>query len=767
MNIPDYIDLAIKSAKLYHEYLSRTPGKGEFIIPVLAKKRITRGNTVLYRLKLRRAPFSLDAVCLVVNHVKYAPDYIKYIGWEEDTMTLTIAPPEDVQNLLDIMPCASISLSSDMRFLVKCVFDWYKNPSYSGRISFPDSPSMISAPDIAQYLDPPSEEQEKAVKGIFQYPITYIWGAPGTGKTKFVLAYALMNYLKAGKRVLICAPTNNAVDQTLLGVLSVLEEHHLKTDRILRLGTPGKEIMTCYPYVCEHRAVSRKLEECQRKILQITNVLETRLHNEKISALALKFCPYALHYQKQHLGWVEAQQTLPLLSEKRNRLLKEERKLYREEETAQKKLYAQNKKMTSALYQFLFQLSEKKERKERNSLEQLNREYSSIFNQRKRLVEEIESLFSQSQTLITNNRRSSQELFEEFRNLCKLNSIPELSDSITICDMGNLYEICCRYFEQHRREESFDQLYADYSISDLKQRLEFLEQEKNLYNSAGVQFRDAQIVAVTADALFNRYDYFSQCPEPFDHFFMDEAAYCPLIKTMIAFSFGCPVTFLGDHRQLPPVCEWDSGKLSDDETPLAELWNAPGVLNDFIFGHIRLYILNHTYRFGQKIAEILANEVYTSEFYGDKHANTTITVLHAPDSTKDFVSPSETIAISDFISKTSVQDYVILAPYKKQKELLEREIPQAAAEHRVMTIHASQGREWNTVFLSVTDTKQMFFMHSKLKKSNGLQIINTAVSRAKRNLVIVCDYNLWICREDQLIGKIIKNADEIINSPED
>ena len=50
-------------------------------------------------------------------------------------------------------------------------------------------------------------------------------------------------------------------------------------------------------------------------------------------------------------------------------------------------------------------------------------------------------------------------------------------------------------------------------------------------------------------------------------------------------------------------------------------------------------------------------------------------------------------------------------------------------------------------------------MDSLNPESNGKKVINTAVSRARKNLFIVCDYNYWIRQESQLIGKLLKVAE--------
>jgi hypothetical protein len=53
----------------------------------------------------------------------------------------------------------------------------------------------------------------------------------------------------------------------------------------------------------------------------------------------------------------------------------------------------------------------------------------------------------------------------------------------------------------------------------------------------------------------------------------------------------------------------------------------------------------------------------------------------------------------------------------------------------------------------------MFLTDSNNRQTHGLEVINTAVSRAKRRLVIVCDESFWRCQEGQLLQELIAIAD--------
>ena len=84
--------------------------------------------------------------------------------------------------------------------------------------------------------------------------------------------------------------------------------------------------------------------------------------------------------------------------------------------------------------------------------------------------------------------------------------------------------------------------------------------------------------------------------------------------------------------------------------------------------------------------------------------------------------------------------------------------------NQIMSIHKSQGQEWDTVIISVVDHASrgaygMWFTDTTNKMSKGLKVINTAVSRAKKRLMLVGHHGFWIAQGDQLLGELFRNAD--------
>lgn len=109
---------------------------------------------------------------------------------------------------------------------------------------------------------------------------------------------------------------------------------------------------------------------------------------------------------------------------------------------------------------------------------------------------------------------------------------------------------------------------------------------------------------------------------------ISEAAYCSLIKGYTLLSLGRPVTLLGDHAQLPPVCEMSERILNRAFCP-EFLWAQSTVHLDSVFQNsaleiyeeyrcssspcfvnLQLNVLSVTHRFGPQLSSILSDFIY-------------------------------------------------------------------------------------------------------------------------------------------------------------
>ena len=305
-------------------------------------------------------------------------------------------------------------------------------------------------------------------------------------------------------------------------------------------------------------------------------------------------------------------------------------------------------------------------------------------------------------------------------------------------------------------------------ISDLKAQLETIKAQ-----TVEERIKSVSVTGMTLDCFIGR---FHETLLPFDHIFVDEAGYAPLVKALTLFRGEIPLTFIGDHMQLGPVCEMDDGNLPVAANGAAIVWrksslfldeaflaeNQASLVNQLFELHEPRLIsfaranLNKTFRFGQNLADVLSTHVYRGLklFSAVAQQNLEIVCLNALSAGGAGLprqSRAEVEAISSYLRErmdlnaVSEEAFAILAPYRAQVALLNDSLVEARRQGRIMTVHKSQGREWDTVIISLVDGRfnRPWFTDTTNKTSDGLHVMNTAVSRARKRLVITCDAGFW------------------------
>jgi hypothetical protein len=301
------------------------------------------------------------------------------------------------------------------------------------------------------------------------------------------------------------------------------------------------------------------------------------------------------------------------------------------------------------------------------------------------------------------------------------------------------------------------------------------------------RLESALVVGMTLDAYIGR---LRDVPLHFEHVFLDEAAYAPVIKALTLFRQGVPVTFLGDHKQLPPVCEMNDEDFSLPQYCRVSIWKKSAMFCDALFSRseedflssclntddppfsfIRQVTLTETHRFGETLTRILSRAVYDGLPLQSvaPHGDLKITVVDAPlrqPPAEKRKNSAESAAIGRYLDTTlravDARDesaYAILTPYLNQVATINSSLPVARREQRVLTVHKSQGREWEVVVLSVVDGPWNTPWFTNSQRPESLRVLNTAVSRARQSLVIVCNLDFWEQQHpDQLITQLIQDA---------
>ncbi len=636
-------------------------------------------------------------------------NYVIFDNYDETSKTVVAYPSSSLMRIINEHEDKDIKVVVDMKWLIALTKKCFERYGY--RIGYPHSkPSFTAGQDYDFPVEGiPSEEQKHAVDVVLNSPLSYVWGAPGTGKTQYVLATAIMAYIKQGKRVAIIAPTNNSVEQVLRGVLKVIEsddpdrEYIDPSKDILRLGSATKEFSKEYGELCENSTIEAKIRKLERSNEVIAEVLFER----NVDRLDANF------------DQIEA--------------------LYEEEYD------------------------------------------SAPFDKKKEIEAQIMEYWEEIAEVLSGKPEFSSltEGVDEFNLRSKVSRIRSL-----LKERGRLF-LDIEY-------------YKDYSDQDLAMMAMGNQSEMGCFGvSSESRSKKVKIMAMTPYILMGRPSLFEEGGiVDVDHIFIDEAGYANLIQTMPVFMCGPPITMLGDHMQLPPVCEIDRDKIVtwatgdfDGYMKNAFMWDQSArFIESFLFDeidHIRQQYLDEaepvyqrtkqadltkSHRFADSLAKILDRSVYKNGIRGLEGGRLEVICYNVVGNNSDTrVNKKEAEAITRFVKKNKgkLGSFVILTPYRNQRAELIR--MNRGLEDSILTIHGSQGREWSTVIISVSDNHTSnrevpLRFTSSLSPNVGLKVMNTAVSRAKERLIIFCDYEFWAARAEKgdLLGMIVADENTVV-----
>ena len=286
---------------------------------------------------------------------------------------------------------------------------------------------------------------------------------------------------------------------------------------------------------------------------------------------------------------------------------------------------------------------------------------------------------------------------------------------------------------------------------------------------------DADLIAATAISSSH---YFLD-DTTFDVMIMDEASQVASFMSLLPLLKCKKFILVGDNKQLQPIEEEDISK----------------EMNLSIFNRLfEMYpdastLLTTQYRMHESIAKI-TNEIFyegklrTSEniakrtlsLKADRHQilNSKTPVVFVDTSKVEYYEDNigsgcsntkEAKYIADIISlfvKEGIKTEAIgvVTPYVKQKLLINdflKEINIVGVE--VDTVHKFQGREKEIIIMSFARSKKYSFSQYKLKFIENETLVNVAITRAKKKLILVGN-SKTLCQSELLDKIIIKIGKE-------
>lgn len=263
------------------------------------------------------------------------------------------------------------------------------------------------------------------------------------------------------------------------------------------------------------------------------------------------------------------------------------------------------------------------------------------------------------------------------------------------------------------------------------------------------------------------------CPCSSIIFFLDECAYAPLIKTCALCVDNTPLALFGDHKQLFPVCEMPLSEIAKEENKNASTWNLSALfLESFCKGEQleRLILLNEqghtmpplqdmalstlskTHRYGNNLARLLDKHIYHIGLRGtDSHIELFVCDSGSKSEVDKHISMNEVRSCARLCAQLGEREYAVITPFVKQRKALSQMIPR----DRIFTIHGSQGQEFDDVIFSPVS---LHYYLTDSRQTHALYALNVAISRTKKRLFIVCDYDFWSKQKNQLLYALLQEC---------
>ena len=245
MNIVNLKKLCLEQAQFYYEYVKRfSENNGKSLDKIMFIKYQEDSFPKLYEIKLEKPIYDFEKTYYKNNETNeyyFNKKDILIKEYDEKNRLLYLQVlNSDIE--FEKIKSDDFFVVTDLLFLIKNIIEWYDKNSH--KLTFNDNLALNLKPKFEILKDTKlNQNQIDAVSSIFKNSYSYIWGAPGTGKTKAVLSTALINYIFQNKKVLIVAPTNVALEQILFGVLENTEKLQISREKVLRLGIPSKDFL--------------------------------------------------------------------------------------------------------------------------------------------------------------------------------------------------------------------------------------------------------------------------------------------------------------------------------------------------------------------------------------------------------------------------------------------------------------------------------------------------------------------------------------------
>lgn len=243
----------------------------------------------------------------------------------------------------------------------------------------------------------------------------------------------------------------------------------------------------------------------------------------------------------------------------------------------------------------------------------------------------------------------------------------------------------------------------------------------------------------------------------FDYVIMDEASQVDIKTGALALSCALNVVIVGDDKQLPNVVSHEEElALNAIQTTykIDDRYNA--VTHSFLQSCIEVFqdapvtLLREHYRCHPRIIEFCNQRFYNGELIamttdnGEKDVLQVIRTVPGNHARGHFNQREVDVITQEVLPEcTDSESIGIITPYRTQADA----INQAVGKDIASTVHKYQGRECDTIIMSMVDNSPTEF-------SDDANLLNVAISRAKTRLCLVTNGNE--IPQDSNLGQLIR-----------
>ena len=566
-----------------------------------------------------------------------------------------------------------------------------------------------------------NNSQINFIENAIKTDISYLWGPPGTGKTK-TLAFLINYFCCKNERTLICSNTNMAVDQVILKCALEKNNKFVKDGKVVRIGKVSNDELNNHFYqdvTIDGISEKRSKELFKEKSSLMKKKQELEVNNEKLIRIYEKFL-----------------ETDRLISKRKQLISKG-----REEESESQSIDGDINRISIRIEELVEKYNIRK-----NGGGGLR----ALIG---RTPETLKNDIEKNKNKISNLKEVLDEKNSKIENLLKKNialkkSIEKNKDGLKNYDRSEI----------NKQNKNINN-----EINELNSKIQIIEND--IEDIKQVVINEAKVIGTTLTKTYLK----ASDLNTFDNVIIDEASMCMLPAIFLAGSLSEKrIIICGDFSQLSPICKTNNLSIKNIlGNNIFEVANVIDLKNQKIRSE-NLSMLKTQYRMHPLICSLISDFMYdnlleTGEVNSDKLLNSSIlessflTIIDTSTmmpfssvtNTGSKINPLNALVARNLIKELnkSDPDFAVgyCVPFKGQAKLL-KAITNTDLLNKISagTVHSFQGDEKDIIIYDTIEAiSNNFALHPFLsathKWAEGAKLLNVAISRAKKHLIFIAD----------------------------